>query len=101
MLKTLSIALLLLSSAASAATRTVHVAIWSGYLTPEVAKDFEKKTGIKVVVSNYSSNEELLAKIQAGASGYDVVVPSDYMVGVMAKQNLIRPLDHSKLPHAS
>jgi spermidine/putrescine transport system substrate-binding protein len=89
------------SGAPAAAQKTVHIAIWSGYLTPEVQQDFEKKTGIKAVVSNYSSNEELLAKIQAGASGYDVVVPSDYMVGVMAKQKLLRELDRSKLPHAA
>src|SRR3954466_5386690 len=88
-------------SSGAPSEKTVHVAIWSGYLPPEVAQDFEKKFGIKIVVSNYSSNEELLAKLQAGATGYDVIVPSDYMVGVMAKQKLLKPLDRAKLPHAS
>ncbi len=82
-------------------SRKVHVAIWSGYLPDSVAKAFEKKTGIELAISNYSSNEELLAKIQAGASGYDVVVPSDYMVGVMVQQKMLAPLDRAKLPHAA
>ncbi|HUP56531.1 MAG TPA: spermidine/putrescine ABC transporter substrate-binding protein, partial [Bdellovibrionota bacterium] len=80
--------------------RTVHVAIWSGYLPDAIAQAFEKKTGIKPVISNYSSNEELLAKLQAGASGYDVVVPSDYMIGVMVKQGMLRTLDRAELPNA-
>lgn len=79
--------------------RVLHLAIWSGYLPPEVQKDFETKNHIKLVVSNYSSNEELLAKLQAGASGYDVIMPSDYMVGVMIKQGLLRPLEREKLTH--
>src|SRR4051794_27690091 len=68
--------------------RVVNLAIWSNYINPKLISEFEKKTGIQVRVSNYSSNEELLAKLQAGASGYDIVVPSDYMVFVMTKLGL-------------
>lgn len=84
----------------AAPTRVVRLAVWSNYLTPEILNEFEKKSGVRVEVSNYSSNEELLAKLQAGASGYDVVVPSDYMVLVMSKMGLIRKLDLSKIPNA-
>jgi len=77
--------------------KIVNLAIWSNYIPQELLNDFFKKTGIRVQVSNYSSNEELLAKLQAGASGYDVAVPSDYMVFAMSKLNLLRELDHSKL----
>jgi spermidine/putrescine transport system substrate-binding protein len=77
--------------------KVVNLAIWSNYIKPEVLAEFEKRTGTKVQVSNYSSNEELLAKLQAGASGYDVVVPSDYMVFAMAKLGLIRPLDYTQI----
>lgn len=77
--------------------RVVNLAIWSNYVSQELLQEFEKRTGIKVQVSNYSSNEELLAKLQAGASGYDVVVPSDYMVFAMQKLGLIRELDRAKL----
>jgi spermidine/putrescine transport system substrate-binding protein len=51
-------------------------------------------------LSNYSSNEELLAKLQAGASGYDVAVPSDYMIYVMVKLGLLRHLDYSQFSHS-
>jgi spermidine/putrescine transport system substrate-binding protein len=78
----------------------VNLAIWSNYVNQDMMDAFEKKTGIKVQMSNYSSNEELLAKLQAGASGYDVVVPSDYMVFAMSKLGLLRSLDYSKLPNA-
>jgi len=75
----------------------VNLAIWSNYIPQELLNDFYSKTGIKVQVSNYSSNEELLAKLQAGASGYDVAVPSDYMVYAMTKLGLLTQLDRSKL----
>src|SRR4051812_10479240 len=66
-----------------AAEKQVNLAIWANYLSDEAVKDFTAKTGIKVSVSNYSSNEELLAKLQAGGEGFDVIVPSDYMITIM------------------
>ena len=83
---------------AASADQVVSLAIWSNYIASPVLADFEKRTGIRVQVSHYSSNEELLAKLQAGASGYDVIVPSDYMVSVMSKLSLIRKLDRAKIP---
>jgi len=82
------------------AQREVHLATWSNYIAPELVQEFEKKTGIKILMSNYASNEELLAKLQAGASGYDVAIPSDYMVFVMAKLNLLTRLDFKAMPNA-
>lgn len=86
---------------APGAKRQVNLAIWSNYASPELLKDFETKTGITVQVSNYSSNEELLAKLQAGASGYDVAVPSDYMVLAMDHLGLLTELDHQKIANES
>lgn len=83
----------------SSGPATVNLAIWSNYVSPELLADFEKRTGIHVQVSNYSSNEELLAKLQAGASGYDVAVPSDYMVFAMTKLGLLQKLDRAELPN--
>lgn len=80
--------------------KTIHLAIWSNYITPEMLLEFEKKTGIHVEVSHFSSNEELLAKLQAGASGYDVVTPSDYMIFIMSKMGLLRKLDRLKVPNS-
>ena len=85
--------------AASTATKEVNLATWNNYLSPEVQERFTKETGITVRVSNYTSNEELLAKVQSGASGYDVAIPSDYMVEIMVKLNLLEPLDAAKVPN--
>ncbi|PWU18034.1 MAG: spermidine/putrescine ABC transporter substrate-binding protein [Bdellovibrio sp.] len=79
--------------------RTVNLAIWGNYLDPEDEKRFTQQTGIKLNITNYSSNEELLAKVQAGASGIDVAVPSDYMVGVMIKLGLLEPLKSDLIPN--
>lgn len=77
--------------------RTVSLGIWANYLASEMVTEFEKQTGIQVLISNYSSNEELLAKLQAGASGYDLVVPSDYMVTAMWRTGLLLPLNYAKI----
>lgn len=82
-------------------TKQVNLAIWGNYFTPEMAESFTQKTGIKLNISNYTSNEELLAKVQAGAAGLDVAVPSDYMVSVMTKLDLLAPLDKTKVSNAT
>ncbi len=72
---------------------------WSDYVAESTIPNFEEKTGAKVTQDTYASNEELLAKLQAGGTGYDVIVPSDYMVTVMTKSDVIQPLDFSKIPN--
>jgi len=86
--------------AAPAVKKQMNLAIWTNYITPELLQQFETQTGIHVEVSNYSSNEELLAKLQTGASGYDVVVPSDYMIVAMTNLGLLKPLDMAQLPNS-
>lgn len=78
-------------------SKVVNLSIWGNYLSPEMQSEFEKETGIKINISNYSSNEELLAKVQMGGSGIDVAVPSDYMVDVMRKMNLLEALSNQAL----
>jgi spermidine/putrescine transport system substrate-binding protein len=87
------------SAATSAGSGVVNLAIWSNYVSPELLKKFTDQTGIRVQISNYSSNEELLAKLQAGATGFDVAVPSDYMVSVMVHTGLLNELDPAKIPN--
>ena len=72
---------------------------WSDYVAESTLPDFEEKTGAKVTQDTYGSNEELLAKLQAGGTGYDVIIPSDYMVAIMSKSDVIQELDFSKLPN--
>lgn len=83
--------------AKSSNSQQLNLAIWGNYLAPETQAQFEKETGIKLNISNYSSNEELLTKVQSGASGLDVAVPSDYMVEIMIKTGLLEPLSANLL----
>ena len=71
------------------------------YLNQDNVKAFQNQFGQTVTQDAYDSNETLLAKIQAGATGYDVVVPTGYMVEIMAKQNLLYPLvkDATHMPN--
>lgn len=79
--------------------KVVNVYIWTNYLPKGVIDDFQRRTGISVNVDTYDSNEAVLEKLQSGVAGYDVVVPSDYMLKILIPQGLVRPLDRSRLPH--
>ncbi len=75
---------------------------WSNYMPQSVLDKFKEKYGIKVNYSTFSSNEEMLAKIQAGgASQYDLAVASDYMIQIMLKQKdpLLQPIDLKNIPN--
>ena len=77
----------------------VNLYAWSEYIPQALLDGFTNETGIKVNYDTYSSNEELMAKLQAGASGYDVIIPSDYTVTIMIKQKLLEELNLSKIPN--
>jgi spermidine/putrescine transport system permease protein len=79
--------------------RVLNLFIWSNYIAPATLARFEQRYGVTVNVDLYDSNEALLAKLQAGNAGYDVICPSDYSVQVLRAQGLLRPLDRSALPH--
>lgn len=79
----------------------LNLAIWSNYLSPEMAKKFTEQTGIKLNISNYASNEDLMAKIQTGAAGIDVAVPSDYLVTILAKEGKLQELQKTLIPNFS
>jgi spermidine/putrescine transport system substrate-binding protein len=79
--------------------KVLNLAIWSNYISPEIEKQFFETTGIKLQISNFSSNEELFAKIQAGGSGIDVAVPSDYMVGILAKLGHLEKINEALVPN--
>lgn len=78
--------------------KVLNVLNWTSYIPDDVIRDFEKEYKIKVNYGTYSSNEELLAKISSSKKGtYDLIFPSDYMIGVLKERNLIDKLDKSKL----
>ncbi|MEJ2211815.1 MAG: spermidine/putrescine ABC transporter substrate-binding protein [Anaerolineae bacterium] len=77
----------------------LHVYNWSEYIDPEIYADFEEEFGVKVIEDTFSSNEDLLAKLQAGATGYDIIVPSDYMVTIMRELDLLTALNYDNIPN--
>ncbi len=80
----------------------LNVFVWTEYVPDSVFDKFEEETGIKVNVSTYSSNEDMLAKVKSEAEGtYDIVLPSDYTVELMIEQGMLQELDQSKLTNLS
>ncbi len=88
---------LLFGAGQALAAGELHFFNWGNYTNPELIEKFEKETGIKVTVDGYDSNESLLAKIKAGGHGYDLAVPSDFMVQVMADEGLIQKAYPNKM----
>jgi spermidine/putrescine-binding protein len=76
---------------------SLNLYAWSEYVPQQLLDDFSDKYGITVNYDAYSSNEEMLAKLQAGASGYDVIIPSDYTVAIMIKEDMLEPIDMNQL----
>jgi spermidine/putrescine transport system permease protein len=81
------------------AERVLNLYIWSNYIAPETIRRFEQRLGARVNVDLYDSNEAILAKVQAGNAGYDVICPSNYVIQILRKQGLLQALARSALPH--
>ncbi len=85
---------------------SINVYNWGEYIstgseagTLNVNAEFTKLTGIKVNYTNYATNEELYAKLKGGGANYDVIIPSDYMISKMIKEDMLQPLDMSNIPN--
>ncbi len=103
-LKTLCAAVLALCTVAVQAQeeeKVLNVYNWSDYIAPDTLANFEKETGIKVRYDNFDNNEIVHAKLVAGKSGYDVVVPSSYWAKLQADGGLLRKIDKAKIPNLS
>jgi len=74
---------------------------WSEYIDEEIFTQFEEECGVKVTQDFFSSNEDMIAKIQAGNSGYDLIVPSDYAVEILINAGLLAELDMENIPNFS
>jgi len=94
------IALALLAPVGCGKARPVlSVYTWSDYIKPELIRRFEREHACRVVLDTFESNEAMYAKLKAGASGYDVLTPSSYMVSLMHDQDMLLRLDRSLLPN--
>jgi putrescine transport system substrate-binding protein len=85
------------ASAQSAEPKVLNIYNWSDYIADDTIKNFEKETGIKVRYDNYDNNEILHAKLVAGKSGYDIVVPSAHFAKTQIQGGLFQPLDRAQL----
>ncbi len=85
---------------ANASDNTVYLYTWSEYVPEGLLENFTKETGIKVIASSLESNETMYAKLKTLGknSGYDVIAPTSYFVSKMAREGMLKELDHSKLP---
>lgn len=84
---------------------SINVYNWGEYIADgsggglDVNAEFTKLTGIKVNYSTFATNEELYAKLKGGGSSYDIIIPSDYMISRMIKEDMLEPLDMDSIPN--
>ncbi len=95
----LAVAVLGLLSACKPSKPVLHIYTWADYIKPELVKRFESEQNCRVVIDTFDSNESMYAKLKAGATGYDVLFPSSYMVKIMQAQGMLQPLQHGKIPN--
>ncbi len=83
------------------AEKTLQLFNWNDYIAPATVERFEAQCQCKVVQDYYSSTEEMMAKLLAGAADYDVVIPTQNAVEALIAQNFLQPLDKAKLSNIS
>ncbi|WP_153126739.1 ABC transporter substrate-binding protein [Peribacillus tepidiphilus] len=87
------------SSEGYSGDNTLTIYNWGDYIDPELIDKFEKESGLKVIYQTFDSNEAMMTKIEQGGTTFDIAVPSEYAIAKMKEEDLLIPLDHSKLPN--
>jgi putrescine transport system substrate-binding protein len=95
----LACSLLAVASARAEEEKVLNVYNWSDYIAEDTVANFEKETGIKVRYDNFDNNEILHAKMVAGRTGYDIIVPSSYFARMQILGGLLRPIDRAQVPN--
>ncbi len=98
---TMALGLILSGCGKSGGERVVNVCGWGENIDPDLITQFEEETGIKVNYKEADSNETMYAQIKQGGADYDVIVPSDYMIGQMIAEGMLEELDYSNIPNFS
>lgn len=94
-----AIAVVVVAPAPAVAKDQLHLYNWNNYIAPETVKRFEESCKCEVVQTYYSDNEELLAKLAAGAKGYDILVPTSNAMEPLIKSGQLKPIDKAQLPN--
>ncbi len=90
-----------LLSYATSSRPVVNVCSWGEYIDTSLIDEFEEETGIRVNYQTAESNEALYSLLKSGGADYDVIVPSDYMIGRLIAEDMLEPLDYSQIPNFS
>jgi len=82
-----------------AGNNTLTIYNWGDYIDPDLIKRFEQESGLKVIYQTFDSNEAMMTKIKQGGTTFDISIPSEYAIEKMKAENLLLPIDHSKIPN--
>ena len=93
------VAVLIFTGSAARSDRVVNVCSWGEYIDEDLITEFEEKTGIRVNYQTAESNEALYSLIKMGGADFDVIVPSDYMIGRLIEEDMLAELDYSAIPN--
>ena len=77
----------------------LRICTWSDYIDSGVVRQFEKQNECRVEIKTFDSNEEMLDMLKSGDTGFDIVTPTSYMIPTLVREDLIQPLDHTKIPN--
>lgn len=83
----------------SGGKNSITVYNWGEYIDPDLLKQFEHETGIKVIYETFDSNEGMMGKVEQGGTAYDISMPSEYMIEMMVEKDLLLPIDYDKIPN--
>ena len=93
------LAVLIFTGSAARSDRVVNVCSWGEYIDEDLITQFEEETGIRVNYQTAESNEALYSLIKMGGADFDVIVPSDYMIGRLIEEGMLAELDYSAIPN--
>ncbi len=93
--------LLTLSSCQSDNRPVLHLFVWSEYFSSDAIEQFEQEYNCRVILDTYDSNEAMYTKLRLGASGYDIIMPSNYIYETMVEQEMLRTIDFDRIPNLS
>ncbi|MBS0654730.1 MAG: spermidine/putrescine ABC transporter substrate-binding protein, partial [Verrucomicrobia bacterium] len=77
----------------------LHIYSWADFFSMELIEQFEKENNCQIILDTFDSNESMYAKLKLGSSGYDLIVPSNYFLELMHKQQMIEPVDFTLVPN--
>lgn len=89
----------LLCASCGSKNQELHIYSWADYIKPEIVEQFEKEHGCTVVIDTFDSNESMYAKLRLGGGGYDIIVPSNYFLEIMQKNDMLQPINKEALPN--